>query len=157
MAGPQGLAAPRTVGRHGGRPCGRFPILACLHACLLVSACGGHLPSAPPAPQPPARFSEAPAHPSAAPGAAPLPADPATRSDSAWWQAFGDPRLDTLQQQALADHPGLAQAQARVARARALADLAQAEGRPLLALTAGASRQAGPLLNDAGSAGAMLS
>ena len=45
------------------------------------------------------------------------PADAADKG--AWWQAFGDPQLDALEQRALADSPGLAIAAARLAQARA--------------------------------------
>ena len=37
-----------------------------------------------------------------------------------WWQRFGDPQLDALEQQALADSPTLGGRQARLAQARAL-------------------------------------
>ena len=44
----------------------------------------------------------------------------------AWWSAFGDPQLDRLMEQALADNPDLEQALARVRESQALADVAQA-------------------------------
>ncbi len=45
------------------------------------------------------------------------PADGADKG--AWWQAFGDAQLDTLEQRAMADNPTLAIAAARLAQARA--------------------------------------
>ena len=45
------------------------------------------------------------------------PADGADKG--AWWQAFGDAQLDTLEQRAMADNPTLAIASARLAQARA--------------------------------------
>ncbi len=47
-----------------------------------------------------------------------------------WWREFGDAQLDRLVQQALAGHPGLKLAQARLARAQALTEAAGAAGRP---------------------------
>jgi outer membrane protein TolC len=48
----------------------------------------------------------------------------ATPNDAAakgpWWQRFGDPQLDALEQQALAANPTLAAANARLAQARAV-------------------------------------
>ncbi|HWY25768.1 MAG TPA: efflux transporter outer membrane subunit [Nevskia sp.] len=49
-----------------------------------------------------------------------LGALPASIADSAWWQAYGDPQLDRLMQQALADNPSLAEALARVREAQQL-------------------------------------
>lgn len=45
--------------------------------------------------------------------------------DQAWWQAYGDPQLDTLVTQALAGNPGLRAAEARVEAVRGLADIAR--------------------------------
>ena len=46
--------------------------------------------------------------------------------EPAWWSAFGDPQLDRLMEQALADNPSLEQALARVREAQSLADVARA-------------------------------
>src|SRR5450756_2034398 len=46
-----------------------------------------------------------------------------------WWQGFGDPQLDLLEQQALAGSPTLALASARLAQARAHPDLRIEAGR----------------------------
>lgn len=59
---------------------------------------------------------------------------------SGWWQAFGDPVLDRLVQQALAHNTDLRAAAARVAEARALAEVQQAARWPTLDLGLGAQR-----------------
>ena len=55
-----------------------------------------------------------------------LPEGSAFEAPQDWWRGFGDAQLDALMDQALAGNPGLAQAAARVARAQAFADQAQA-------------------------------
>lgn len=55
---------------------------------------------------------------------------PSFRPGSEWWREFGDEQLDRLVEQALAGNPGLKLAQARLARAHALAEAAGAAGRP---------------------------
>ncbi len=57
-----------------------------------------------------------------------------------WWRAFGDPVLDGLVAQALARNTDLRTAAARVAEARALADVQMAAGLPTLDFGAGGSR-----------------
>jgi outer membrane protein TolC len=54
-----------------------------------------------------------------------------------WWSALGDPQLDQLIHEALADNPGLAVADARARAAQAAAGLADAARRP--SVNAGAS------------------
>jgi len=49
-----------------------------------------------------------------------------------WWIAYGDPQLNDLVQQALAQHPSLHMAKARLDRAQALGDTAYALSRPTL-------------------------
>ncbi|MBL6752306.1 MAG: efflux transporter outer membrane subunit [Nevskia sp.] len=49
-----------------------------------------------------------------------------------WWQAYGDPQLDRLVADTIAGNPGLAAAQARVAQARGLAEVARAGSLPQL-------------------------
>jgi NodT family efflux transporter outer membrane factor (OMF) lipoprotein len=56
----------------------------------------------------------------------------------AWWTAYGDPQLDSLMSEALAGAPDLAQAQARVRRAEALASTARAQGLPSVSANASA-------------------
>lgn len=62
-------------------------------------------------------------------------------SDPRWWQAFGDPQLDRLVDQALADSPSLRLAAARLDRARAVLGLADAALLPQVNATAEATRQ----------------
>ena len=50
--------------------------------------------------------------------------------ESRWWTAWGDPRLDALIERALAEQPGLAAVQARIAQAEAGVDAAGAARRP---------------------------
>ena len=50
--------------------------------------------------------------------------------DAQWWREFGDARLDALMARALDGNPGLRLAQARVARAQSLADVAGAASGP---------------------------
>lgn len=71
---------------------------------------------------------------SAAPAAAPVAA-------MAWWSRFGDAQLDGLVQQALQNQPNLRLAQARVARAQALAGVVQSAELPSLNASAEAMRQ----------------
>lgn len=58
-----------------------------------------------------------------------------------WWTAYRDPQLDALMRRALAQHPSLAQAQARLARAAAAIENARAAERVSGALSADATRQ----------------
>jgi NodT family efflux transporter outer membrane factor (OMF) lipoprotein len=58
-----------------------------------------------------------------------------------WWQRFGDPRLDALQAQALAQSPTLALAGARLAQARAVVAGTSAGLLPNVSLNARAARQ----------------
>ena len=58
-----------------------------------------------------------------------------------WWQALGDPVLDRLVGQALRDQPSLAVAQARLARARAVAATTNAAAGPQAVLSADLARQ----------------
>jgi NodT family efflux transporter outer membrane factor (OMF) lipoprotein len=54
-----------------------------------------------------------------------------------WWNAYGDPQLDRLVTEALADAPTLAQAQARVRRALAATGVARASELPSLTASGG--------------------
>lgn len=58
-----------------------------------------------------------------------------------WWRAFGDARLDRLVDQALAGSPSLRLAQTRLARARAVSEVADAALLPQLNLGADITRQ----------------
>jgi NodT family efflux transporter outer membrane factor (OMF) lipoprotein len=58
-----------------------------------------------------------------------------------WWSTFGDPQLDRLMQQALADNPSLVQAMARVREAQSLADVTRAGLAPTISFSARETRQ----------------
>ena len=58
-----------------------------------------------------------------------------------WWQRFGDPRLDALQAQALAQSPTLAIASARLVQARAVVASTEAGQLPSASLAARVARQ----------------
>ncbi len=69
-----------------------------------------------------------------------LPPAAAPQADlAAWWRAFGDPMLDKVIDQALAENLDLAQAVARVGQARAAADIARAALLPSGAFDASAA------------------
>jgi len=65
-----------------------------------------------------------------------------------WWTIFGDPTLDALVREALANNADAAVAAARVAEARALARIAGADLWPQVGVEAGASRGQGSRLVD---------
>ncbi len=58
-----------------------------------------------------------------------------------WWQRFGDPQLDALAQQALANNPTLVLANARLTQARATLAATSASVLPQIGIGARASRQ----------------
>lgn len=120
------------------------PRLALLPLVLALGACASAPPEAP-APTAPASFRHAAA-----------PAPPAPAAGEAWWQVFEDPVLDALEARAAGGNTSLRSAAARLARARALVRGAEAARRPELGLRAGASRQAGPIENAAGTQGTLL-
>lgn len=78
---------------------------------------------------------------------APLPAAGAESAQSLthWWAAWGDPGLSDLQARALQDNPGLAQAAARIAQARADAASAGAALWPSVDLKAAYASTRSPL------------
>ena len=53
---------------------------------------------------------------------------PAEETGTAWWRSFADPQLDDLVETALADHPSMAAAEARIAAARQQERLAGLQG-----------------------------
>jgi NodT family efflux transporter outer membrane factor (OMF) lipoprotein len=61
--------------------------------------------------------------------------------DVAWWQAYGDPELDRLVEQALTGSPSLGAAQARLARAQAVLEVADAALLPQIGLGVDLTRQ----------------
>lgn len=114
----------------------RKPIAAGAALALLVGACAvGPRYEAPPAPTAEA-YKEA-----VAPEAAPLPWKPAQPSDEAergrWWQGFGDPTLDQLEEQVAISNQNVALAAAQFRAARAALRGARADFWPTA--TAGAS------------------
>jgi outer membrane protein, multidrug efflux system len=62
-------------------------------------------------------------------------------SKGAWWLRFGDPKLDALEQQALAGSPTLTAASARLAQARAVLSASSAGLLPQVALSLREARQ----------------
>ncbi|HKU17299.1 MAG TPA: efflux transporter outer membrane subunit [Steroidobacteraceae bacterium] len=59
----------------------------------------------------------------------------------AWWQSYGDPQLDSLIREALAGAPDIAVAEARLRRAQAGTQVAEAAGRPQASASASAIQQ----------------
>ena len=68
-------------------------------------------------------------------------AEPAPRLAADWWRGFGDPALDSLVERALAGHPSLQLAQARLLKSQAGLDAASAASGPQLNGTLEATRQ----------------
>ena len=93
--------------------------LAGLAAALLLAGCANMKGIAP----------EATLHTPPVPGASAQGVAPVSAE---WWREFGDPQLDRLVEQALRDSPNLGVAQARLRRAQAAADFADANRRPSL-------------------------
>lgn len=92
-----------------------------LMAALLTSACAT-MPAAKPA-----RIAKAP---EAYAAAQTLSAPQTSWPTDTWWKAYGDAQLDSLIDEALAGSPTLAQAEARLRRAQALASQAKAAQLP---------------------------
>ena len=102
-------------------------------ATLLLAGCvAGPDYARPPVDTPPAWKLEAPWRASA-------PDD--ARPKGAWWERFGDPRLDVLQRQALARSPTLELAAARLEQSRSLLRATSAGEWPFANFTARAARQ----------------
>jgi len=115
-----------------------------LSALLLAGCANLAVPEPHAMPATPAAFAHA--------GAA---GQPSAAAD-AWWQAFGDPRLDALTERALAHNTSIQQAAARLAQARALLRNSDAARAPQLNVNAGAARQGGDAARAAGTAGTQL-
>ena len=108
-------------------------LIAALRRCALPVLAGWTLAGcalAPPRPAPPTLPATAPLPaappPSIAETASAPPAVSAGWPQRDWWRGFGDATLDTLVDQALAQSPDLAAAEARLAAARAAIDTAAA-------------------------------
>lgn len=65
------------------------------------------------------------------------------RDRGTWWQAFADPQLDTLVEQATRNNTSIAEAAARLAQAQALLQNSQADRALQVGLDGGATRSAG--------------
>ena len=102
-----------------------------LLAALLTSACAT-LPDAAPS-----RVAKAP---EAYATTQSLPASNAAWPADTWWTAYGDTQLNALVDEALNGSPTLAQAQARLRRAQALASQAKAAQLPSVSATGGVER-----------------
>ena len=113
---------------------------ACAAAALTLAACTTAGPDfkAPAAPQGPAAAGYAMAGDTNAPG---VRLDPEARGAGPWWQAFGDPELDRVIRQALADSPTLAEARATLDRYQADARAARGAQLPEVTANAGAQRE----------------
>ena len=101
-----------------------------LAAALALSACAGMSDS-----QPHATLRDAPSLGLSA------DASSAATLQAQWWREFGDAQLDRLIDSALASNPSLKVAQARLARARAAADVTDAAVGPQLGVGVDAMRQ----------------
>ena len=101
-----------------------------LAAVLLLSACAGMSDS-----QPHATLLQAPAL-----GLSAVAGTAVTARD-AWWREFGDVQLDRLIDSALASNPSLKVAQARLARAKAAADITDSAGGPQIGVGVDLMRQ----------------
>jgi multidrug efflux system outer membrane protein len=111
---------------------------------LLLGACAS-VPAIDPAgfPAPPAAYKEGDGRWTRA-----NPAEAQPRGE--WWKAFGDPALDALVERANAANTSIQQAAARLAQARAVARITDADRWPQLGLGAGATRADGLPLAPAG-------
>ncbi len=129
----------------------------------LLQACGTPAPPLASPAAPPSGWRQAPDAATAAtrplsavapdePTPHPLPLAP---DAEAWVRWTGDPGLRPLLA-ALAHAPDGAAADARLARARALRESAEAQRRPQFGLELAASEQSGPLVNAAGTQGRLL-
>lgn len=76
---------------------------------------------------------------------------------SQWWQMFSDQQLDDLIARVDRNNTTVQQALARVAQARAVAQIKNADRQPQIGFGTGVTRQGGPLVNAAGSDGTLIS
>ncbi len=150
MPMPESASSPQR--RPALEPGRAGALAASLGAALALAACAGlpaphQRPSIRPVEQyASARSLDAPADTppaDAAPAdAAPVDAAPAgTWPADDWWTRYRDPQLDTLMTEALAGSPSLAEAQARLARAQAAAQVSEAATGPQLGANASVTQQ----------------
>lgn len=124
------IAFPTASGSPRSREVG--VTVSILLAALLTSACATM-----PAPTP-ARVAKAPEAYAAAQTL--TTADAAAWPADSWWKAYGDTQLDALVDEALTGSPTLAQAEARLRRAQALANQAKAAQLPSVSANGGVER-----------------
>lgn len=124
--------------------------LATLLAALVLAGCAT-VPKIDPAalPSAPAAFKEGDGRWTEA-----APADAQPRGT--WWKAFADPVLDDLEARAVARNNTLQLAAARLAQARAVARVVDADRAPQLGLGAGVTRQGGGVARASGTDGTLL-
>jgi len=107
-------------------------LLAPLAACLLLGACAAGPDYVRPEVATPVAFKEMPAWKSAQPQDQALPGK--------WWELFGDPQLNALEERIEISNQNLAQVRAQYRQAQALAQSARAALFPTLSAGAAASR-----------------
>jgi len=98
--------------------------------CLALAGCAATADHTPPAPDAPARWSEAPDS-----------TTPAASADTPWWATFNDPELDRLIERARHANLDLQLAQARVREARGKRAIAGAALAPSLGARASVARE----------------
>jgi outer membrane protein, multidrug efflux system len=149
-AGRPGIAGTgrTTLALAAGPTCGPL-VWAALAATALLAGCASA-----PAPAPDAALSPLPAR---FAGAAQASVSLPVPAGGAWWQVFGDTRIDALIGRALLHNTSLQAASANLARARALARSADAQRLPTVGLQAALDQQGGPLINRAGGSGSLWS
>ncbi|WP_225784965.1 efflux transporter outer membrane subunit [Xenophilus sp. Marseille-Q4582] len=116
--GPPRPGTPRPGARRAALP--RARLAGALALALLAAGCANTGTLAPPAA-------------ALTPTQAGLPTDPGlpiAAVDARWWQAFGDPQLDRLVDQALQGNPNLQVAQARLAKAQSAVGVVRANDLP---------------------------
>jgi len=70
-----------------------------------------------------------------------VPVSPAAWPTSNWWEAFGDPQLNALVSEALADNPSLRTASARIRQAQSVQELAESSLDPHLDASLASTRE----------------
>ncbi|HVN75338.1 MAG TPA: efflux transporter outer membrane subunit [Thermoanaerobaculaceae bacterium] len=116
---------------------------------IVSSACAvGPTYQRPPAPVPPS-YKEAPA--ASSEWKAAQPSDEALRGR--WWEVFGDPALNALEEQVAVSNQSVAQAEAAFRGAAALARAARASFLPTLTATPSATRSSGVTTHASGAPG----
>ncbi|MFL6846706.1 MAG: efflux transporter outer membrane subunit [Allosphingosinicella sp.] len=113
-----------------------------------AQAAGPH-PAKPDPPAIPENFNAAQNYPAATVTAESL-------ADQAWWKIFNDPLLDSYVERARNRNSSIQEAAARLEKSRALLRGAAAERMPELGGRGFATRQSGPLINEAGGGGTLI-